>query len=290
MQRTSATAERAVVVALAGAVAATACLSVFVRVASSSWARVDDVARADPSDVLLTGIAALGALGCLWLGSSTVIAALAELPGVLGAASDRVARTFVPSLVRRAVAVAVGSAIAAAAPMSASAYAASPVSWSAAALIPGDAPDPSLRPLGEPSSPLHAPVATQAAQATQAAPDPGFVPAPPSQPAPSATGIDALERTPRPSVDPRSIHVVQRGDTLWDIAAAHLGRGATPAQIAAAWPQWYAANRQTIGADPGHIVPGQQLIAPSSAPAGALVTVPATSDGPVVAGSEGGSR
>jgi nucleoid-associated protein YgaU len=56
--------------------------------------------------------------------------------------------------------------------------------------------------------------------------------------------------------------VVRPGDSLWRIAAAHLPPGASPAQVAAAWPVWYAANRATIGADPGLIRPGQVLVAP----------------------------
>ena len=68
------------------------------------------------------------------------------------------------------------------------------------------------------------------------------------------------------------MHVVRRGDTLWDIAAARLGPGATAGDIAAAWPRWYAANRRLIGPDPSHIVPGQRLIPP---PEGALAGSPA---------------
>ena len=55
---------------------------------------------------------------------------------------------------------------------------------------------------------------------------------------------------------------MRRGDTLWSIAAAHLGRGATDAEVAAEWPRWYEANRAVIGDDPDDIVPGQQLQAP----------------------------
>src|SRR5687768_12623266 len=37
--------------------------------------------------------------------------------------------------------------------------------------------------------------------------------------------------------------VVRRGDTLWDIAGRALGPDASVADIAASWPDWYAANR-----------------------------------------------
>jgi nucleoid-associated protein YgaU len=57
---------------------------------------------------------------------------------------------------------------------------------------------------------------------------------------------------------------VRRGDSLWSITARHLGPGASDAEIALAWPRWYAANRDVIGADPDQLVPGQQLYPPPS--------------------------
>jgi hypothetical protein len=55
-------------------------------------------------------------------------------------------------------------------------------------------------------------------------------------------------------------YTVEAGDTLWDIAAAHL----PPAQRSAAgtgryWPQVYRANRRVVGADPNLIHPGTHL-------------------------------
>jgi resuscitation-promoting factor RpfA len=56
--------------------------------------------------------------------------------------------------------------------------------------------------------------------------------------------------------------VVRPGDSLWAIAASHLPPGHTDAQVAAAWPRWYAANRQAVGPDPSHIEPGLRLTPP----------------------------
>jgi resuscitation-promoting factor RpfA len=56
--------------------------------------------------------------------------------------------------------------------------------------------------------------------------------------------------------------VVRAGDSLWRIAAQRLGGHASSAEIAAAWPRWYAANRPVIGADPDLITPGEHLHAP----------------------------
>ncbi|MEV6286035.1 LysM domain-containing protein [Kribbella sp. NPDC051770] len=59
-------------------------------------------------------------------------------------------------------------------------------------------------------------------------------------------------------------HVVVRGESLWSIAAAELGAGASDEAIAARWPEWYAANRAVIGADPDVLRPGQVLQTPAS--------------------------
>jgi nucleoid-associated protein YgaU len=66
----------------------------------------------------------------------------------------------------------------------------------------------------------------------------------------------------RPTSTTSDTITVRRGDTLWSIAAAHLGPDATDAEIAAEWPRWYRANRAVIGDDPDVIEAGQQLQAP----------------------------
>jgi nucleoid-associated protein YgaU len=67
----------------------------------------------------------------------------------------------------------------------------------------------------------------------------------------------------RAGVQPETAVVVRRGDTLWDIAARHLGPAATDAQIARAWPAWFSTNRDLIGPDPDRLHPGQRLIPPA---------------------------
>ncbi|HWB65202.1 MAG TPA: LysM domain-containing protein [Mycobacteriales bacterium] len=57
--------------------------------------------------------------------------------------------------------------------------------------------------------------------------------------------------------------VVRPGDTLWGIAASRLGGHPSDANIAAAWPRWWHANRQVIGPDPNLIHPGQRLRPPA---------------------------
>jgi nucleoid-associated protein YgaU len=60
-----------------------------------------------------------------------------------------------------------------------------------------------------------------------------------------------------------AVVVVHEGDSLWSIAARHLGPTTTDAQIAAEWPRWWAANRDVIGPDPSLIYPGQRLRPPT---------------------------
>jgi nucleoid-associated protein YgaU len=82
---------------------------------------------------------------------------------------------------------------------------------------------------------------------------------------PGPPAVPVLDRVPGTvSAEPAAATVVVRpGDSLWRIAAAHLPPGAGAADVAAAWPAWYAANRATIGADPSLIRPGQVLTAPA---------------------------
>ena len=78
--------------------------------------------------------------------------------------------------------------------------------------------------------------------------------------APELSGLPFPDR-PVGHLAPRHI-VVAQGDTLWSIAAAHLDAPATDEQIAAAWPQWYRANRRVIGPDPDLILPDTSLWSP----------------------------
>jgi hypothetical protein len=56
--------------------------------------------------------------------------------------------------------------------------------------------------------------------------------------------------------------VVRSGDTLWTIAARHLGPEASDVDIALEWPRWFENNRAIIGSNPDTLLPGQILKAP----------------------------
>ena len=80
--------------------------------------------------------------------------------------------------------------------------------------------------------------------------DPGMLAGP-------ATRASAQEVEPQ--VEGVTVHA---GDSLWDIAARHLGHGASDLDIALHWPRWYEANRELIGPNPDVLLPGQILQPP----------------------------
>lgn len=165
-----------------------------------------------------------------WLALSVVISALASTPRAVGGALARLDAAVTPALIRRSVAALVGGAVLAGPVL------AMPVA-SAAVRDPGARPVVAID--GDGSVVFDRPVGVPTRHAPQ--------PESPANP-------DAA----RPPVE------VRLGDTLWDIAARHLGDDATAAQIAAEWPRWHAANRAVIGSDPGLIRPGQILTPPAA--------------------------
>ncbi|WP_420112614.1 LysM peptidoglycan-binding domain-containing protein [Pseudactinotalea sp.] len=76
-------------------------------------------------------------------------------------------------------------------------------------------------------------------------------------PAPSGTPAE-----PASTTDVSETYTVTAGDSLWHIAADHLPESSTDADIAAAWPDWYADNHDVVGSDPDLIHPGQVLTVP----------------------------
>lgn len=100
-------------------------------------------------------------------------------------------------------------------------------------------------------APSHAtktvPANAQKAQRTPTTPVRVATKAAPAKAAPAAKSSSPTT----PGRTTADAYVVVSGDTLSGIAADHRTRGG--------WPQLYAANRQTVGADPDLILPGQRL-------------------------------
>jgi hypothetical protein len=222
---------------------------------------------------------AAGALGWICLGWFSVVVALhvvASGSGALALACRRLARHAGPRCMLSGARWLVGatllvgpltSGIATAAPPSDAPPPVSPaavLSLDRPALPDLDRPLAPASTLGPSARSTPAMPAPTAAVLSNAAP---LMPAIGRSAAPLLTGTphrDAAAATSATGAGgPRDDYVVRRGDTLWDIAARHLGAHATNADIARAWPRWYAANRAAIGANPQLIHPGLVLRAPS---------------------------
>lgn len=188
------------------------------------------VDRVGADQAALTAVCVLCWAVLAWLAIGLAFAAAGALPGIAGRICDATADRLLPAALRRTAAVAVGLSVATAGGGAAIAL------WQ-----PAD----------------HAGTTTSLAVDWPASSD--IDPDWPAEAGPTTTVRHHRHATAH-RADPV---IVKPGDCLWDIAAAHLGPGATDAAIARAWPRWYAANRAVIGPDPNLIHPGQRLVPPT---------------------------
>lgn len=225
------------------------CALLLWRVVRTTGLQVAQGVPLEPAAALVGALSVVGLAGLGWLLLGVLLETLALAPGALGRAASGASAALSPRVVRRAAALVLGAGLGAglgtgsaqAAPQRATA-----VVTQVAAVVAGvpaspgaDLPDPGWRP----------------------APEPGWVPeAPAVRPQPDLAALGARSRPARDGCV-----VVRRGDSLWGIAARHLGEGASDAEVAAQWPRWYAANRDVVGPDPDVLRPGQVLRAPGAA-------------------------
>lgn len=209
------------------------------------------VASSGLTSLVGLGVASVGMLVVLWFGFSFCAAFAAELLILRGRhhAAGRL-DVFVPMFMRRAACLALGTSLVAAHPVHAHADPAASSSAVTASLeVPGEPSD-----LDPQWIPVEAPRA----------------PGPSWQPTvlPSGGGLLVKEaRESRSVISPATDEVVVRpGDSLWAIAARHIGPEAPDIQIAEAWPHWYAANRDLIGENADLLQPGQVLHPPAATP------------------------
>ncbi|WP_157557714.1 LysM peptidoglycan-binding domain-containing protein [Intrasporangium oryzae] len=256
---------------------------VFAQVAVTGWP--SGAARAD--DIVLALLAWVGMACALWLAVGTALVALGRVPGFVGSASAAVAARITPRLVKQALGMALGASVGTLA-LPAGAVA-GPLPVAAPSATSPTLPDPGYHPTTEESA---VPVGTvgfpgagaRLAPATTTTPppvpptrdptttaSPDALPGPgwrPTRPAPVLDPERATLLAPAPRLQTATVEqiTVRRGDTLWAIAARHLGPEATDAQVAREWPRWYAANAGVVGDDPDSIEPGTQLVAPEVLP------------------------
>ena len=203
-----------------------------------------------------------GALGAAWhalSGALAVIALAGPAPSARGAGIRRAAlralHRWGAPIMRRTAAGALVAAVATGAPaMAAQAPGASDdLGWAPTASAPAPAE----------SSPSPAGGASPGADPTAPQPDPA---------AGAPSGETSAAETPSA---PATTHRVSAGESLWSITEELLdaeaagaptdpSSGGPPAQarIARAWPVLYAANAESIGADPDLILPGTALSVP----------------------------
>lgn len=207
-------------------------------------------------DVIALLAAGLAAVLGSWLTAVLVAELLARAPGTLGRMATALGDRLTPALMRQVLTLALGAGTAAVTfPAPTVAATALPPS----AVVPADR---SPRDLPDPGWPSHDERPPAPRPVSPDRPDPGWIPTTPERPSGDLTLLG--ERTQgREEDESDRLVVVRRGDTLWHIAARHLGEGATDAEIARHWPRWWAANREVIGSDPDLILPGTRLVPPS---------------------------
>jgi hypothetical protein len=247
-----------------------------------------------PDELLVVVLAWVGMALAGWLALGSALGLLSTAPGAIGRWCGRLADHLTPLLVRRVLTVVLGTSTVSVAlpPASVVGTAAAPLPVGPAlparqALPAGDLPadvlDPGYAPTTDAgpgyapttdASPGYAPTtdlgprshptpesSVRRQSATSTDPSPGFRPTRPPR-AHDGTASALLTPPPRPAVAAHDAVTVRRGDSLWSIAARHLEAGASDAEVARAWPRWYAANRTVIGENPDLIRPGMQLVPP----------------------------
>ena len=229
----------AVALAAVSLVVAAAAGSIFLSTARGSAAALAAQGPASPADGILVVVGFVGVLLSLWVGLSMALAALSALPCALGAVCGEMAARVAPAAVRNTVAFVLGTALTAAlvpgtavarttyqgpprqAAVASAQYAVSAVD--ALGNLADLAPDASFRLVSDSVATRDT---TDTGDGADSAPRPSWSPEAHASPEGHASTGEARDR----SAD----IVVHRGDTLWSIAARHLGPAATTPEISAA--------------------------------------------------------
>ena len=272
------------VTALSGLVALAAALLAMSGASPVAASRALSLTGTDPTAPLVA-VATLLAWACIaWLALVCVLATVAAVPGAVGRAAARLARVCTPWAVRRLLAGTLGISTLLAAPTAALADSTpGPIRPASATTLdlgmdwpgldqqagpPAPAASTARPPAPAPAVPSPAastPGAQTVGPTAGPAAGPAAGPTAPARPGP-VVPVDATDVT---GTATDTTVVVRPGDSLWTVVARSLGPSATPKAVATAWPAWWAANREALGADPGLIHPGDRLLPPAPAQDGA---------------------
>jgi hypothetical protein len=221
-------------------------------------------------DALLIALVSVLAWACfVWLALATLLIALSAIPGAVGAMCGAIADRITPAVYRRAARVALGIAVTAG-PVLGGVL---PAQAATTDHLSQTAVTSTMPNLDRPGTTL--PAGFELPNLDRVGGDTADQVSVPERPLSSNPGLptpdrpqtnDPVTRAPTREVNEVKEHVVQRGDTLWDIAKATLPDDASGAEITREWHRWYEANRQVIGEDPDLILPGQILKAPPGQP------------------------
>lgn len=225
----------------------------------------------DPAAGVIGLVSLMAALIVGWLTLTLLLAVIALVPGQVGRSARRVRDRVTPAIVRRWAAIVLGASMTASVlPGTSVAASVRTTHVSADAAGPGWVPTSAIStreitpgmtaaPTDTPSPGWDSRVTSHTQTTTSGTASPGWTPRRP----PARHRTDPRLLTGRHRDDSGHEVVVRRGDTLWSIAATHLGHHATDTEIARSWPRWHAANADLIGADPHLLLPGTRLTPPT---------------------------
>lgn len=204
-----------------------------------SWDDVRDLATApqqltheagaDHTAVVIVGL--LLWILCGWLTIAVACCMGGALPGRGGRVCSRIGRHISPRLARRVLGAAVGISL-----------------------------GPAVAPSAVASPPTYTVVAvTDLTQDDAVLIEEAGV----DWPVQPAIPVSPTESPPAPP-DGTTTIAVRPGDCLWSLVEAHLGYGATLAEISDEVDRWWDRNADIIGTDPDLLIPDQVLVIPTT--------------------------
>jgi len=223
---------------------------------------------------VVLAVTALGALLASWFGLHLLLGALCALGAATGRrwrAGERLLAEHGPAIVRRGVALALGTSLGLGGLAAATASTPVPdLGWVPTTGLERELEVPEPAELEQTGLDLESsaeigdeePEAEEADDEAHEPEDPDAEEdARPTEPRGTEEGAEAArERDTSSSQDLRTL-TVSSGDSLWSLTASVLELDEVE-HVAAAWPLLYEANRDLVGADPDLIHPGQELVVP----------------------------